>query len=144
MVRRRWQVTSGPITAREAQRTRVDLGLSPLEENPAKANDLLELESGGTGAGSASEARTNLGLGTMATQNANAVAITGGSIAVASFQPDLLRLRPLSSDPSDPDDGHSVMWLSDGTGSGDAGDLMVKIKIGATTKTITLIDWSAS
>lgn len=35
---------------------------------------------GGTGATSASSARTNLGLGTIATQNANAVAITGGSI----------------------------------------------------------------
>ena len=35
---------------------------------------------GGTGATSASGARTNLGLGTMATQNAGTVAITGGSI----------------------------------------------------------------
>ena len=35
---------------------------------------------GGTGASNAVDARTNLGLGTMSTQNANAVAITGGSI----------------------------------------------------------------
>jgi hypothetical protein len=36
---------------------------------------------GGTGASTAGDARTNLGLGTMATQNSGAVAITGGSIS---------------------------------------------------------------
>ena len=40
----------------------------------------LPLTSGGTGASDASGARTNLGLGTIATQNSNAVTITGGSI----------------------------------------------------------------
>jgi len=40
----------------------------------------LPILSGGTGSNTASGARTNLGLGTIATQNANAVAITGGSI----------------------------------------------------------------
>jgi hypothetical protein len=44
----------------------------------------LALTHGGTGATTAAAARTNLGLGTMATQNANAVAITGGSIAGTS------------------------------------------------------------
>jgi len=41
---------------------------------------LLSLDGGGTGAGTPVAARTNLGLGTMATQNSNAVAITGGNI----------------------------------------------------------------
>lgn len=40
----------------------------------------LPVLSGGTGSNTASGARTNLGLGTMATQNSNAVTITGGSI----------------------------------------------------------------
>jgi hypothetical protein len=48
-----------------------------------------------------------------------------------------------SSDPADPSSGDSVQWLSDGTGSGDAGDVMVKINVGGTTKTATLIDYSA-
>lgn len=41
----------------------------------------LGIDVGGTGATTAPDARTNLGLGTIATQDANAVAITGGSIA---------------------------------------------------------------
>lgn len=40
----------------------------------------LPVASGGTGSSTASGARTNLGLGTIATQAANNVAITGGSI----------------------------------------------------------------
>lgn len=45
-------------------------------------NDLLlDITGGGTGASSASGARTNLGLGTMATQAANSVVITGGTVS---------------------------------------------------------------
>lgn len=44
------------------------------------AGPYLKVTKGGTGAGTAANARANLGLGTIATQAASAVAITGGSI----------------------------------------------------------------
>lgn len=55
-----------------------------------------------------------------------------------------LTLTEKSSDPSDPAEGNSVLWMSDGTGSGDDGDIMMKITAGGVTKTITLVDFSAS
>ena len=45
----------------------------------------LAIADGGTGASTAGGARTNLGLGTMATQDASSVAITGGSIQNVTF-----------------------------------------------------------
>ena len=54
-----------------------------------------------------------------------------------------LELKAVSSDPDDPSNDNCVMWLSDGTGSGDAGDLMIKITVSGTTKTGTIIDFSA-
>ncbi len=42
---------------------------------------VLAVAGGGTGASTAANARNNLGIGTMGTQNANAVAITGGTLA---------------------------------------------------------------
>jgi hypothetical protein len=46
----------------------------------APSGALLPITSGGTGASTAATARTALGLGTIATQAANSVAITGGAI----------------------------------------------------------------
>jgi hypothetical protein len=50
--------------------------------------------------------------------------------------------RELSSDPSDPDEGSAVMWMSDGTGTGDDGDVLMKITAGGVTKTATIADFS--
>lgn len=48
-----------------------------------------------------------------------------------------------SSDPSNPPANGFVIWQSDGTGSGDDGDIMIKITdSGGTTKTGTLVDYS--
>lgn len=48
----------------------------------------------------------------------------------------------LSADPADPAEGSHVIWQSDGSGSGDDGDIMVKITAGGSTKTTTLLDFS--
>jgi hypothetical protein len=73
-----------------------------------------------------------------------------GNVGIGTTDPDTildingaLTGRELSADPSDPDEGSYALWMSDGTGSGDDGDVMIKITAGATTKTITLVDFSA-
>jgi hypothetical protein len=52
---------------------------------------------GGTGATTAAGARTNLGLGTMAVQNASSVAITGGTISGVSLTLDSLDNTPIGA-----------------------------------------------
>ena len=49
--------------------------------NATNVDGIVALNNGGTGATTAANARTNLELGTMATQASNSVSITGGSIA---------------------------------------------------------------
>jgi hypothetical protein len=51
-----------------------------ISGNAANVTGTVAIVNGGTGATTASGARTNLGLGTIATQDASSVAITGGSI----------------------------------------------------------------
>lgn len=61
-----------------------------------------------------------------------------------SEQASALPVVALVADPSNPTPGGAVIWLSDGTGAGDDGDLMVKITdTGGTTKTGTIVDYSA-
>ncbi len=55
-----------------------------------------------------------------------------------------LKIKERSYDPSDPSEGESVIWMSNGEGSGSDGDIMIKITAGGTTKTVTLVDFSAS
>jgi hypothetical protein len=49
--------------------------------NSTNVDGVVTIEHGGTGATTETAARSNLGLGTIATQNSNNVSITGGSIA---------------------------------------------------------------
>jgi len=47
-----------------------------------------------------------------------------------------------SADPSDPAEGNWVIWMSDGTGLGDDGDIMMLIQANSTLYTNTLVDVS--
>lgn len=73
-------VLSGLSTATSAVITSADTVLSALGKLQAQVTARLVSANNLSDLASASAARTNLGLGTMATQNASAVIITGGSI----------------------------------------------------------------
>ena len=54
-----------------------------------------------------------------------------------------ITLLERSVDPVDPSEGETKIWMSDGTETGDDGDILAKITVGGVTKTFTLIDYSA-
>lgn len=54
-----------------------------------------------------------------------------------------LVIKERSSDPPNPSEGSFVIWMSDGTGYGDDGDVIIKITAGGITKTKILADFSA-
>lgn len=45
-------------------------------------------------------------------------------------------------EPSDPENGSGIIWLSNGTGAGLSGDLMAKIQVGSVTKKFTLLSFT--
>ena len=52
-------------------------------------------------------------------------------------------LQERSSDPADPPEGMSIIWMSDGTGAGDDGDILMKVTAGGATGTATIVDKSS-
>ena len=106
-----------------------------IDGNADSASDLTGLRVNATNAG-AGEAYSaifetgNVGIGV--TDPATKLEVAGA-----------ITQSELSADPSDPAEGKSVTWQSDGTGSGDDGDIMMKITAGGVTKTATLVDFSA-
>jgi len=74
-----------------------------------------------------------------------------GNINAASFDGDgstlefqQLVLLERSADPADPPEGVAVIWLGDGTGTNDDGDVSIKVTAGGATKTAVLFDFSAA
>jgi hypothetical protein len=54
-----------------------------------------------------------------------------------------VRMIDRPSDPPEPPDGWGVIWISDGTEKGDAGDVMIAVQSESTTKYGTLFDHSS-
>lgn len=94
------------------------------------------------GIGSNSVVLGNDSIATTALKGKVGIGVTGPDTALDVNG--AITARELSADPSDPDEGSHVIWQSDGTGSGDDGDIMMKITAGGSTKTITLVDFSAA
>lgn len=61
--------------------------IGTLTGNASNVNGTVQVNNGGTGGTDQASGRTGLGLGTIATQNANAVNITGGAITLSSATP---------------------------------------------------------
>ena len=70
-----------------------------------------------------------------------------GGIAVGSgmLNPDTgaIHFVERSSDPTEPVEGQAVIWMSDGTGKGDDGDVLIASKAGGSTTYAILFDHSA-
>jgi hypothetical protein len=52
-------------------------------------------------------------------------------------------LKQIEGNPPQPMAGKAIIWVSDGTGKGDAGDVMVAVNDGTDTKYGTIFDFSA-
>lgn len=90
----------------------------------------IAIGDGGTNATSASSARSNLGLGTIATQGSNAVAITGGTISGTIMT---LKSYAVSGVPSASPAGQMI-YVTDGN----AGAATVAVSDGSNWKVVAL------
>ncbi len=77
--------------------------------------------------------------------NADALSVSAGQLTGQIFVTieDVLRLKERTSDPQEPIEGTAIIWLSDGTGKGDDGDVMIASKVDGNTRFATLFDHSA-
>lgn len=76
---------SSAFTALETTVNAFDARITSLEAQIGTGGSLVPISRGGTNATTAADARTNLGLGSMAIQDASNVAITGGTISGVSL-----------------------------------------------------------
>ena len=104
--------------------------LNELGEPTVTVATPIAIASGGTNATSAGAARTNLGLGTIATQASNAVALTGGTISGTIMT---LPSYAVSGVPSASPAGQ-IIYVTDG----DSGSATVACSNGSDWKVVAL------
>jgi hypothetical protein len=85
----------------------------------------------------------HLGLATRAFGTTFTKEIQLGTSQSGVITEDSLQLLERSSNPSAPAEGKWVMWMSDGTGHGDDGDVLIASTAGATTNYAIVFDHSA-
>jgi len=133
-----------------ANRTDTDTGWCLSSAGPRQLWSInsvfrLKLESSGLQLGST--AALGWTSGSVSTGSNNDLYITraeAGALEItSSAYGGALVLDERAADPADPAEGKMVIWQSDGTDFGDDGDVIVKITAGGTTKTHTLVDFSA-
>lgn len=71
------------------------------------------------------------------------IQVYSGAVHVWADNLGYFRMLEKSADPAEPGEGECVIWMSDGTGKGDDGDVLIASKGGGITKYGTLFDHSA-
>lgn len=96
-----------------------------------------------TGVLKTTEKASKTTLTTSASNDGLLVQLDGSGLLPEAFIPaSTVKVKEASSDPANPSEGEAVIWMSDGTGTGDDGDILIKITAGGVTKTATLVDFS--
>jgi hypothetical protein len=89
----------------------------------------LALADGGTGASTAADARTNLGLGSIATQASNNVSITGGAISGVTFTGTFSGITAIESGTFSTSNATTGVTLTNNTLSADGTDTNIDINV---------------
>jgi len=92
-----------------------------------------------TRADAATESTNAIVYGTMAAATANQTFKINAYVVAK----EAIKILERSSDPAQPAEGECVIWLSDGTGYGDDGDICAASTAGGNTKKAIIFDFSA-
>ena len=82
----------------------------------------------------------DLTIGAAATMTLSGNLAIAGKIEVDTITDSSITLAQIA-EPVDPADGKTVLWLSNGTGVGDVGDIMIKIQHNSVVKSTTLVNF---